>query len=95
MDTLVAPSHDHGLAGDNICPAQAGVNPSTACPRLAATIEPIKGQSLLDVEVQRPGQGRNTGLHTHTDVNPASFLKRGDNILQFRVGGENFMIQLL
>ncbi len=44
----------------------------------------VNGQSLPGIDVHRPGQGRDTGLQTHTDIIPHSFLKTVDNTIQFR-----------
>lgn len=53
----------------------------------------INGQPLPGVDVYRTGQGRDTGLQTHTDVIPSSFLQRGDNTIQFkRLSSDNFLI---
>lgn len=53
----------------------------------------INGKELPWIDVHRTGTGRNTGLQTHTDPIPASFLKHGDNTIQFRrVGNDNFII---
>ena len=53
----------------------------------------INGQPLPAVDVYRTGQGRDTGLQTHTDVIPSSFLRQGDNTIQFRrLGTDNFLI---
>ena len=52
----------------------------------------INGQPLPGVDVQRTGQG-DTGLQTHTDVIPSSFLRVGQNTIQFqRTSGDNFLI---
>jgi hypothetical protein len=53
----------------------------------------INDKPLPAVDVFRTGQGEHTGLQTHTDVIPASFLKTGANTIQFeRKGGDNFLI---
>lgn len=52
----------------------------------------INGKPLPAVDVFRTGHGE-TGSMTHTDVIPASFLKKGQNTIQFqRKGGDNFLI---
>jgi hypothetical protein len=53
----------------------------------------INDKKLPAVDVFRTGQGKHTGLQTHTDVIPASFFKKGPNTIQFqRSGGDNFLI---
>ncbi len=53
----------------------------------------INGSRLPGVDVHRTGHGTNTGLQTHTDVIPSSFLRQGENTIQFeRRGGDNFLI---
>jgi hypothetical protein len=52
----------------------------------------INGQPLPAVDIHRTGHGE-TGLMTHTDVIPSSFLKKGQNSIRFqRRGGDNFLI---
>ena len=52
----------------------------------------VNGKALPAVDVFRTGHGE-TGLMTHTDLIPSSFLKRGQNTIQFqRRGGDNFLI---
>ena len=49
----------------------------------------INGHPLPAVDIHKTG----SGLQTHTDIIPHSFLKRGDNTIQFqRKGGDNFLI---
>ena len=52
----------------------------------------INGDPLPGIDISRTGSG-STGYQTHTDIIPSSFLKQGDNTIQFkRVGGDNFLI---
>jgi hypothetical protein len=52
----------------------------------------INNQPLRAVDVFRTGNG-STGLQTHTDIIPHSFLRKGDNTIQFqRKGDDNFLI---
>jgi hypothetical protein len=52
----------------------------------------INGKALPAVDVSRTGHGE-TGTMTHTDLIPSSFLKKGQNTIQFqRRGGDNFLI---
>ena len=52
----------------------------------------INGDPLPGIDLPRTGHG-STDLRTHTAVIPASFLRQGDNTIQFqRVGGDNFLI---
>lgn len=53
----------------------------------------INDKSLPGVDVYRTGQGKHTGLQTHTDIIPRQLLRNGENTIQFRrVGGDNFLI---
>ena len=53
----------------------------------------VNNQPLPGIDVHRTGQGKHTGLQTHTDIIPSSFLKKGNNTIQFkRSGGDNFLI---
>lgn len=53
----------------------------------------VNNQPLPAIDVHRTGQGKHTGLQTHTDIIPNSFLKKGNNTIQFkRSGGDNFLI---
>jgi hypothetical protein len=53
----------------------------------------INDQPLPGVDVFRTGQGKHTGLQTHSDVIPAELLHQGDNTIQFkRNGDDNFLI---
>ena len=53
----------------------------------------VNNQPLPAIDVHRTGQGKHTGLQTHTDIIPSSFLKKGNNTIQFkRSGGDNFLI---
>ncbi|RAM52577.1 MAG: hypothetical protein C6Y22_05260 [Hapalosiphonaceae cyanobacterium JJU2] len=53
----------------------------------------INGKPLAGIDVHRTGQGKHTGLQTHTDIIPSDFFKKGQNTIQFqRKGGDNFLI---
>jgi hypothetical protein len=53
----------------------------------------VNGDPLPNIDVFRTGQGKHTGLQTHTDTIPFSFFKQGQNTIRFkRIGGDNFLI---
>ena len=52
----------------------------------------INGKPLPGVDVHRTGQGKHTGLQTHTDVISASFFKQGQNTIQFKLNGSDNLL---